>query len=337
MRRRSSMRRPCNMRRCSSPSWEGLTRHRSRSGRLHRCFLARPRKVHGGRRSRQLCHQSACRHPDLLAQGQWETGAARPASFFPQEAYAFPPPQPGFGMGGMQPGFPASMQPGGFAALPPRGPAPPGPLLQPAQQPLVLPAWNGPGQVQGALPPQAAQGPPPDVTIAGGCQHSRMPLLYGRRSLRTGDDRQWSGGAGNPALADQPPVDPMSFPPGLLPALVEENLRTEEPYAPLSKRDIDKAGIPRATEPDSYLLARLDRFYAELKASALLCGSVSGFCASSWRAGDESVRCAGLPLGDFQGRPGGRAAAAAQCQCAGRRGSAGSPSHGGQPQRPAGL
>ena len=57
----------------------------------------------------------------------------------------------------------------------------------------------------------------------------------------------------------------MSFPPGLLPALVKENLRTEENYYPLSKKDVEMAGIPPIAEADPYLLARLDKFYAELQ------------------------------------------------------------------------
>lgn len=57
----------------------------------------------------------------------------------------------------------------------------------------------------------------------------------------------------------------MGFPPGLLPDLVKEHLRTEENYTPLERRDVERAGIPAATSADSYLLARLDKFYAELQ------------------------------------------------------------------------
>ena len=72
-------------------------------------------------------------------------------------------------------------------------------------------------------------------------------------------------GAAAPAPA-APPTDPMGFPPGLIPELVRESLRTEEPYAPLELRDIERAGLPDAEEPDSLLRARIDRFYAELQA-----------------------------------------------------------------------
>ena len=63
----------------------------------------------------------------------------------------------------------------------------------------------------------------------------------------------------------QAAADPMSFPPGLLPALVKEHLRTEENYEPLSRKDVERAGIPPVKPADSYLLARLDKFYAELQ------------------------------------------------------------------------
>ena len=68
-----------------------------------------------------------------------------------------------------------------------------------------------------------------------------------------------------PAEPSKPPTDPMSFPPGLLPALVSEHLRTEEAYEPLYSRDVDAAGIPGVLEPSPYMLARLERFYAELQ------------------------------------------------------------------------
>ena len=63
----------------------------------------------------------------------------------------------------------------------------------------------------------------------------------------------------------QIPTDPMSFPPGLLPALVKEHLRTEENYYPLAKKDVDRVEIPMAIQADPCLLARLDKLYAELQ------------------------------------------------------------------------
>ena len=75
-----------------------------------------------------------------------------------------------------------------------------------------------------------------------------------------------------PDLAHAPPPqpvkpqkDPMSFPPGLIPQLVAEKLKTDPPYSPLSPLDIDRAGLPPSSEPDSYLKSRIDRFYAELQ------------------------------------------------------------------------
>ena len=60
-------------------------------------------------------------------------------------------------------------------------------------------------------------------------------------------------------------MDPMSFPPGLLPDLVKENLRTEDSYHPLDRRDVANAGIPEAAPVDAYLAAQLDKFSAELR------------------------------------------------------------------------
>ena len=65
----------------------------------------------------------------------------------------------------------------------------------------------------------------------------------------------------------KPKKDPMSFPPGLIPQLVAEKLKTDPPYSPLSPLDIDRAGLPPTLEPDSYLNSRIDRFFAELQAS----------------------------------------------------------------------
>lgn len=73
----------------------------------------------------------------------------------------------------------------------------------------------------------------------------------------------------------KPKKDPMSFPPGLIPQLVAEKLKTDPPYSPLSPLDIDQAGLPPTLEPDSYLKSRIDRFFAELQVShgaACICG-----------------------------------------------------------------
>jgi len=70
------------------------------------------------------------------------------------------------------------------------------------------------------------------------------------------------------AVPTKPQTDPMSFPPGLIPQLVAEKLTTDPPYSPLSPLDIDQAGLPSTSEPDSYLQSRIDRFYAELQVTA---------------------------------------------------------------------
>jgi len=74
--------------------------------------------------------------------------------------------------------------------------------------------------------------------------------------------------AAAPAVPAKPQTDPMSFPPGLIPQLVAEKLKTDPPYSPLSPLDIDQAGLPSTSEPDSYLQSRIDRFYAELQVTA---------------------------------------------------------------------
>lgn len=98
----------------------------------------------------------------------------------------------------------------------------------------------------------------------------------------------------HPALAAPPPdaipvipVDPMAFPPGLLPKLVDEKLQTDPPYSPLSPLEVEQAGLPSQGEPDAYLKSRLQRFYAELQVQdATIVSSV--FCcivcaqARSW-------------------------------------------------------
>lgn len=62
----------------------------------------------------------------------------------------------------------------------------------------------------------------------------------------------------------------MSFPPGLIPTLVQENNLTDPPYSPLSPLDIEKAGLPPAQQPDAYLASRLEKFTAELRVSWLV-------------------------------------------------------------------
>lgn len=69
------------------------------------------------------------------------------------------------------------------------------------------------------------------------------------------------------AVPQREPYDPMSFPPGLIPSLVQEKHRTELPYSPLSPLEIEQAGLPPAQEPDAYLTSRIEKFNAELRVS----------------------------------------------------------------------
>lgn len=63
---------------------------------------------------------------------------------------------------------------------------------------------------------------------------------------------------------EQPCFDPFSFPPGLIPTLVEEKLRTDTPYSPLEAAEIEKCQVLPPPTMDAYLQARLDKFYAQL-------------------------------------------------------------------------
>jgi len=45
----------------------------------------------------------------------------------------------------------------------------------------------------------------------------------------------------------------------------QEQLKTDPPYSPLSPLEVEALGAPPPQEPDAYLRARIDRFYAELQ------------------------------------------------------------------------
>lgn len=45
----------------------------------------------------------------------------------------------------------------------------------------------------------------------------------------------------------------------------QKKLKTEAPYSPLSTLEVEAAGMPPPSEPDAYLQARIDHFYAELQ------------------------------------------------------------------------
>lgn len=66
-----------------------------------------------------------------------------------------------------------------------------------------------------------------------------------------------------PDSSPMPPVDPMCFPPGILPELLT-NLEDKRPYQPILFEHIQKEGLPIANEPDAYLQSRLYKFYAEV-------------------------------------------------------------------------
>ncbi|KAH7623290.1 hypothetical protein Ndes2526B_g01714 [Nannochloris sp. 'desiccata'] len=67
-----------------------------------------------------------------------------------------------------------------------------------------------------------------------------------------------------PSEPEEQPFDPFSFPPGLIPHLVEENLQSQIPYSPLNPENISASEVPLPPTLDPYLKARLDKFYAQL-------------------------------------------------------------------------
>lgn len=68
-----------------------------------------------------------------------------------------------------------------------------------------------------------------------------------------------------PPEPEPPCFDPMSFPPGLIPRLVEKHLEADPPYSPLSPLEVEEAGLPDPPEMTPYLKTRLDQFHAELQ------------------------------------------------------------------------
>jgi len=50
----------------------------------------------------------------------------------------------------------------------------------------------------------------------------------------------------------------------------QEQLKTDPPYSPLSPLEVEALGAPPPQEPDAYLRARIDRFYAELQVGWIL-------------------------------------------------------------------
>lgn len=60
------------------------------------------------------------------------------------------------------------------------------------------------------------------------------------------------------------PFDAMSFPPGLLPNLVQKSLQENAPYTPLDPAEVAKSNIDTIEIKEAYLNTRLNTFYAQL-------------------------------------------------------------------------
>ena len=82
----------------------------------------------------------------------------------------------------------------------------------------------------------------------------------------------------------------------------QEKLRTEAPYSPLSPLEVEALGMPPPSQPDAYLRARIDRFYAELQALSThvythyqLCTHCAGFTASTSFTRVHMVGCWSIP------------------------------------------
>lgn len=98
-----------------------------------------------------------------------------------------------------------------------------------------------------------------------------------------------------PSAEPPAPFDPRSFPPGLLPSLLEDRDLTQQqgPYAPLKAGDVEAAGLPDRPEPTPLLSKRVDQFYAELKEHRV--GQSRAEYVDERR---EARRAAGLPEED---------------------------------------
>ncbi|KAI3439009.1 hypothetical protein D9Q98_001421 [Chlorella vulgaris] len=129
------------------------------------------------------------------------------------------------------------------------------------QQFAVQPGMQPPPPRDGFFPPHHSQPPPPgpfpgaNPSQAGGSGFPYQPPPPGAFAQPPVQP---------PSVAEAEGFDPCSFPPGLIPQLVEEKLKTDPPYAPLSPLDIEAAGVPPPPEVDDYLKSRLDKFYAQM-------------------------------------------------------------------------
>ncbi|EFN51673.1 hypothetical protein CHLNCDRAFT_139903 [Chlorella variabilis] len=176
-----------------------------------------------------------------------------------QQHQAYPPPPGGQGyaappQGGQYPGPPGMQLPGGFFpphSAPPHGAYPPPPgagerrQLPPAAS--SLPRCMMPRACLFGLP--TARTHAPNTICPGGAFFHPLP----------------PGHAPPPEPEpEEPGFDPCSFPPGLIPRLVEDKLKTDPPYSPLSPLDIEAAGVPPPPKVDAYLKSRVDKFYAQM-------------------------------------------------------------------------
>ena len=96
-----------------------------------------------------------------------------------------------------------------------------------------------------------------------------------------------------PSAEPPAPFDPRSFPPGLIPSLLEDRDTKGVPYAPLKAEDVEAAGLPDRPEPTPLLSKRVDQFYAELKEHRV--GQSRADYVDERR---EARRAAGLPEED---------------------------------------
>ncbi|KAL6769583.1 hypothetical protein ACKKBG_A31580 [Auxenochlorella protothecoides x Auxenochlorella symbiontica] len=157
---------------------------------------------------------------------------------------------------------PAAAAPSPAAAPAPAGSAP---------QPTV--PWANRPPVPPGLPPMAAQPPapgylgahPPPMWAAEAAAPAHHPIVpWGHAGAAPAAHVPPQVQAAPLAEPEPPGFDPMSFPPGLIPKLVEESLKVDPPYSPLTIRAVSEAGVPPPPQVDVYLSARLDKFYAQI-------------------------------------------------------------------------
>lgn len=167
---------------------------------------------------------------------------------------------------------PSSLPPGAHAFYPQQQPLHPQHAQQ--QHSMMHPNPQNPAHAHAhahpappPLPPYAVPMPPPGAqpTMVAN-QHHYHPAAHAMRppQIMPTFPPPSSPPPPEPQVPEEPPFDPFSFPPGLIPRLVEDTLRSEAAYSPLSPLDIEKSEVPPPPTMDPYLKARLDKFYAQL-------------------------------------------------------------------------